>query len=135
MSDHSLPDPLAATAVVVADPATRTLTVKPAETRGYAALPWRQAHRAMLQAEQLGSRSYRALVSGAPPTVWAHGAGRREIAPAHPAEDGSLRFQFPRGDPAYRELVSIPGLAATVVLDRATSRILNVSFHDGSRRW
>jgi hypothetical protein len=62
------------------------------------------------------------------PTVWAHGAGPHESARGVPERDGSLRFQFERGDPAYRELVSQPGLAAIVVVDRASGRILSVWF-------
>jgi hypothetical protein len=89
------------------------------------ALLWREAHRALIQAEEAGRY-------GAP-LVWAHGPGRREIARGQPGEDGSLRFRFERGDPSYRQLVSTPGLAATVVVDRATSRIMNVRFH-GRRR-
>ena len=45
----ALPDPLAVDAVVVNDPSTRTLTVRPAEQRGYGAVLWRQAHREFLE--------------------------------------------------------------------------------------
>lgn len=34
-----------------------------------------------------------------------------------------------RGDPVYRTLVSTPGLRATFVVDRETSRILTFEFH------
>jgi hypothetical protein len=64
--------------------------VKPAEAGGYAALLWRQGHRALMQAEQYGR--YGALL------VWAHGPGRREIVRAVSGEGGALRFTFPRGD-------------------------------------
>jgi hypothetical protein len=114
------PDPLAADAIVANDPLERTLRVKPAETTGYAALLWRQGHRALVNAEQSGRY-------GAP-IVWAHGPGRREIARGQPGEDGSLRFQFRRGDPAYKQLVCKPGLAAVVVVDREASRIMGVRF-------
>jgi hypothetical protein len=98
-----------------------TLIVKPAETRGYAALLWRWGYQTLMQAEQSGRY-------GAP-IVWAHGPGRREIARGRPAGDGTLRFRFRPGDPVYRELVSTPGLSAIVTLDRATSRIMRVRFH------
>jgi hypothetical protein len=35
---------------------------------------------------------------------------------------------FHVGDPVYRELVSTPGLHAWIALDRATGRILSVTF-------
>jgi hypothetical protein len=41
-------------------------------------------------------------------SVWAHGAGRREIARGHPAADGTLRLKFRPGDPNYRKLVREP---------------------------
>jgi len=44
-----------------------------------------------------------------------------------------VAFQFRRGDPAYRALVSTPGLSAVVVVDRATSRILGVKFRARER--
>jgi hypothetical protein len=59
--------------------------------------------------------------------VWARGAGRDHIARAVPADDGSLHFHFERGDSTYRELVST-FLRAIVTVDRASKRILGVSF-------
>jgi hypothetical protein len=55
--------------------------------------------------------------------------GQRQIARGQPGRDGSLRFHFARGNPAYQKLVSNPGLKATIVLDRATATIMNVKFH------
>jgi hypothetical protein len=121
----SVPNPLAADGTVINHPAERTWTVKPAETRGYAALLWRQGHRALVEAEQSGRY-------GAP-LVWAHGPGRRKIARGLPAGDGTLLFRLKRGDPVYRELVITPGQSATVVVDRETSRILGVRFTHRSR--
>ena len=86
----TVPRPLAADGVVVNDPATRTLIVKPAKA-GYASLLWREAHQELAAAEESG-RYY------ATPTVWASGPQGRGIARGRPAEDGSLRFRFERGD-------------------------------------
>lgn len=68
--------------------------------------------------------------AGLPPTVWAHGAGRREIARGHPGDRGALQFHFPRGDKAYAELVGKPGLRAVLVVDRLAGHILGVRFRD-----
>jgi hypothetical protein len=65
--------------------------------------------------------------------VWAHGAGRRQIVRDVPGDGGTVRFRFPCGEPAYRELVGAPGLSATVVVDRATGHILGVRFRNLSR--
>jgi hypothetical protein len=93
---------------------------------GYAKLLWREGHAALVEAE--GTYSMRG--PGAP---WAGGAGRREIARGRPGAAGTLRFQFQPGDRAYRELASAPDLSATFVVDRATSRIMGVKFHNRSR--
>jgi hypothetical protein len=117
--------PLAADGVVVNDSATRTLVVRPAKAGSYAGLLWRQGCRKLLQAEQNGRYG--------PRIVWAHGLGRREIARGQPVDDGSLRFRFERGDSAYRELVSTPGLAAVVTVDRETAQIMGVRFRGRCR--
>jgi hypothetical protein len=62
------------------------------------------------------------------PAPWASGAGQRQIARGVPGADGSLHFQFRRGDPVYKQLVSTPGLSAIITVDRGTSRILGVTF-------
>ena len=80
-----------------------------------------EVYRALAQADQSGRTARRCV---------AHGPGRREIGRGQPGEDGSLRFRFERGDPAYRALVSTPGLAASVVVDRASGRIMGVRFHN-----
>jgi hypothetical protein len=51
-------------------------------------------------------------------TVWAAGAGKRNIAIGHPTADNALAFTFRRGDPVYKRLVSTPGLRAFVTVDR-----------------
>ena len=68
-----------------------------------------------------------------PPTIWASGGGEYKIAYGLPAGCDALAFRFSPGDPTYRRLVSTPGLRATIVIDRATSRILNVRFRAAER--
>lgn len=122
MTTTRTPNPLAADGVVVKDADARALVVKPA-TVGYAALLWREGHRALVEAEAAGN------IRTSPPIVWGLDPRRREIARGRPGPAGTLRFTFPTGDPAYKQLVSTPFLHATVVVDRATSRIMNVRFH------
>jgi hypothetical protein len=121
----TVPDPLAAPGRVVNDPGERTLIVRPAET-GYAALLWREGHRALVDAGEPDSLD--AYMRNDAPAPWASGAGQREIARGVPAGDGSLHFKFRRGDPAYKQLVSTPGLGAIITVDRASSRIMGVKF-------
>jgi hypothetical protein len=117
-----VPQPLAADGVVFNDPATRTLTVRLSEAAsGYTRLLWRQGWQALRQAQEGG---YRSRV----PQVWAHGAGRREIAHGQPADGGALTFTFYSGNDAYSKLVSKPGLVAIVTVDRGTHHILGVKF-------
>ena len=91
----ALPDPVAVAAVVVNDPATRTLSVRPAEQRGQGAVLWRQAHREF--EEDLHFRHY----GYTPPPVPGHTPSRREAAQGALDIDGSIRFHFPLRDPAY----------------------------------
>ncbi len=116
----TVPRPLAADGVVINDPSTRTLIVKPAKA-GYASLCGVRL-----------IRSWRRLWGRAVTTPSLRcgrlGPQGRGIARGVPAEDGSLRFHFERGDPNYRKLVSTPFLSAIVVVDRATKSILGVKF-------
>jgi hypothetical protein len=121
----TVPDPLATDAKVIVDSAERTLIVKPKVMTGHAALLWRQGHRDLVKAEEAGRYGE---------TVWAHGAGRREISRGEPAEDGSLRFKFRRGDPAYKELVGTP-MSAVIVVDSWSSSILSVKFRHRREPW
>jgi hypothetical protein len=59
------------------------------------------------------------------PTVWAHGAGRREIARGEPVRDGWLRFKLSDAD--YLQLAG-EGLSAIVTVDRDAAQILGVKF-------
>jgi hypothetical protein len=112
----AVPAPLACDAQVTYDPATRSMSVK---VSGVGSSFWRRGHAAMMAAEEAG-RYYSA------PTVWAHGAGRREIARGEPVRDGWLRFKLSDAD--YRRLSSAPDLAAVVTVDRQAGRILGVRF-------
>jgi hypothetical protein len=109
----SLPDPLAADAEVVKDPAEWSLIVKPAQTGGHAALLWRQG--------------LRALAEDASSDVWAYVGHDHRIARGLPEEDG-LRFQWDYGASVYRALASCPRLRAVGTLDRVAGRILRVRF-------
>jgi hypothetical protein len=110
---------MAADGQVGFDPMTRSLLVKPANSEGYARSLWSTAHREMVEAEETG-RYYGA------PTVWAHVAGRREIARGEAVRDGWLRFKLSAAD--YRQLAGMPGLSAIATVDRATGRIMGVKF-------
>ena len=119
----TLPRPLAADGVLSIDPDSKTLIVKPApDADGYAKLLWRTGHAAMVKADQTRH--------GGSNTVWAHSPGHRQVAYATPGREATLRFKLGADD--YRELTNTPGLRAVVVVDRGSSRILNVSFR-GSR--
>ena len=105
----TVPRPLAADGRVDHDPDTRTLIVRPArDANGYAQLLWREGHQALVQAEESYS------ITNDVPTPWANGAGRYQIARGRPGADRSLRFTFPAGDAAYRELASAPNLSAFI---------------------
>lgn len=110
----AIPRPLAADATVTIDSHERILTVKLAE-RGYAALLYQRGYGALVRNDRA-------------PSVWAHAPGRRQIAYAQPGGDGTLKFRFAPGNPAYRELVSTPGLRALVTVDRSAGAILGVKF-------
>jgi hypothetical protein len=86
-------------------------------------LLWRQGYQALVAAEESGWLT-------ATQTVWAGAAGSDRVAFGVPGDGGTLRFHFQPGEPAYQALVSTPGLTATVVVDRGTSRIMSVKFHN-----
>jgi hypothetical protein len=111
----AVPAPLACDGQVTYDPASRTLSVK---VSGAGATFWRRGYAAMMAAEDAG-RYYAA------PTVWAHGAGRREIARGEPVRDGGLRFKLSDAD--YLQLAG-ESLSAIVTVDRQAGQILGVKF-------
>jgi hypothetical protein len=119
----TLPDPLAADGVINIDPDSRTVIVKPApDASGYAKSLWWEGHQALTEAERTGRRGE---------AVWAHIPGHPQVAYATPGKETTLRFRLDPDD--YRKLVSTPGLRAVVVVDKRSSRILNVAFRGGRK--
>jgi hypothetical protein len=118
-----LPQPMAVDGVVFNDPATRTLHVRLSDqASGYAKLLWQQGWQQLRRAEETGW--WRSGV----PDVWASAPGAYRVVHGLPGEAGTLKFHFPTGTTAYSELISKPGLAAIVTVDRAGHRILTVTF-------
>jgi hypothetical protein len=94
-----VPQPLAVDGVVYNDVGSRTLFVRlPDAASGHARSLWRQAHQALLRAEQSGWAA-----NGAPP-LYAH--GKSNIAHGLPGEAATLKFHFYPGESAYAELVA-----------------------------
>jgi hypothetical protein len=125
-----LPKPRAIIGAVSNDVSNRTLIVRrPKDTIGYEAFLWRQAHEALVNAEERGWPSNMRF-------VWCSAPGKPDLVHAAPGATLTLRFHFPAGSPAgkvYTELVSKPGLSAIVVVDRETHYFLGVKFrHRGA---
>jgi len=109
--------PLAAPAAIAIDPDTRTVIVRPApEADSYARILWREGHSHL-------ARTHGTLQEE---TMWANIPGHLQVAAGQPGREGTVRFQLQPDD--YRRLTSTRNLRAMVVVDRDTSRILNVSF-------
>ena len=117
-----LPMPTTIDAVVETDIAARTLVVKlPVHVDGYKRLLWRQAHENLVRLEQSAGRVD-------VPTVWASAPGREQIGFALPVAGQALQFRFLPGEPVFRELVSAPGLVASVEADVSARHFLSVRF-------
>jgi hypothetical protein len=121
------PSPLAISAPVVADFANMVLMVRrPQDAGGHAALLWREAHAALVQAEERGWPASTSFVYGSAP-------GHYQFGHAAPGPNLTLLFGFAVGTPGakvYAELVSKPGLSAFVTVDRSTRRFLGVTFRN-----
>jgi hypothetical protein len=118
-----LPQPQAIDAVVFVDAVERTLTARlPDQANGYTRLLWVQAWQQLRRAEQAGWPP-----EGAP-WVWADLPGARQAAHGQPTEAGTLTFHFPVGAPGFAKLISRPGVAAIVTVDRSTQRFLTCRF-------
>ena len=118
-----LPQPQAVDGVVDVDVAARTLFVRRSElSNGYSKLLWREAYGHLVADEESGWRN-------ASP-VWASTVGGfDQAAHAVPGEGLALKFRFPpTADSAYTKLISRPGLAAVVSIDRSSCRFLRVGF-------
>jgi hypothetical protein len=118
---ESLPQPVVVGGVVFNDVAARTLVVRLSETAsGYQSLIYQQAWQALRQAEESGRGGQ---------TVWAHSPDALQVAFATPGDYGTLLFHFPTGSgSAYQQLVSRPGLTASMGLNRSTNRFISVTF-------
>lgn len=118
-----IPRPRAATAVVFADPASRTLSVRISELEsGYMQTLWRSGWQALRQAHEAG------WPPGGPPSVFADAPKSRRTVHGVPTEAGALSFHWPVGTPGFAELVSRPGLYAVVTMDVNTHFISSVKF-------
>jgi hypothetical protein len=120
-----LPSPMTVDGLVAIDNFQRNLIVsRPENLSGYQRLWWREAHGALVKAEQGGW-------SSAHPFLWAHSAEQRDIAHGLPVDNLGLAFHFPVGVDAYRELVSQPGLRAFVTVDKSTGWFTSVKLFHG----
>jgi hypothetical protein len=120
-----VPSPLAITAPVTIDIANLTLVVRrPENAGGSEKLLWREAHAALLKAEEAGWPRGTSFVYGSAP-------GNYQFAHATPGPYLTLLFAFTVGTPAakvYAELVGRPGLSAFVTADKSTRHFLGVTF-------
>jgi hypothetical protein len=120
-----LPQPLAIAAPVTVDFANMALIVRrPEAAGGSEKLLWREAHAALVKAEELGwPRSTR--------FVWGSAPGNYQFAHAAPGPNLTLLFGFAPGTAAakvYAALVSRPGLSAFVTAHRSLRIFLGVTF-------
>jgi len=123
----TLPKPIVIDALVVVDIAARTLVVRlPDHGDGYHRRLWRDGWQNLVRLEQSGGRSD-------VPTVWASAPGSEQIGFALPGDNASLVFRFLPGEVVFRQLVSAPGLVASVVADASARHILSVRFHHRRR--
>jgi hypothetical protein len=120
-----LPRPRAIDGAVENDIFNRTLIVRrPKHIAGYEAFMWRQAHEHLVNAEERGWYNSDAYVRCST-------SGHPDIVSATPRCESDITVSLPAGTPAgkvYTEMVSKPGLAAIVVVDRGTLYFLNVKF-------
>jgi hypothetical protein len=123
---ETIPRPRAATGVVFADTAARTLTVRLSESEsGYMRLCWKEGWQALRAAEEEG------WPASGPPTVYCDVPGGRRVVHGVPVEGGALSFRFLPGVAGSGELVGKPNLTAITTLDIATRHILSVRFLHG----
>jgi hypothetical protein len=99
---ETIPQPLIVDAVVDIDTPSRTLAVRLSENeQGYGRLLWKEAHAALVKAEQSG------WVTGTP-TLYASAPSAEKVAWATPGDFGMLLFRFPSGVAAFAELIGKP---------------------------
>ena len=119
------------TAPVTADYANMALIVRrPDAAGGTEKLLWREAHQALVLAEERGWPSRTRFVYGSAP-------GHYQFAHATPGPNLTLLFGFAVGTPGakvYAELVSRPGLSAFVTADKAARHFLGVKLGPNRNR-
>ena len=122
---EKVPQPVIVDGVVDIDIAQRTLAVRRSElTNGYGRLLWREAHAALVRAEEGGWRTSQSLrASAAIP-------GGLQVASVTPGNYGMLLCRFPPGESSFSELVGKPGLTAAVGIDRSTRLFISVRFRN-----
>jgi hypothetical protein len=120
-----LPQPTAISAPVTADFANMALIVRrPEAAGGSEKLLWREAHAALVKAEELGWPRNTQF-------VWGSAPGHYQFAHAAPGPNLTLLFTFLPGTPTakvYAELVGKPGLYAFVTADKSARHFLGVAF-------
>jgi hypothetical protein len=120
-----LPQPLAIHAPVSVDFANMALVVRrPDAAGGSEKLLWREAHVALVQAEELGWPGGTRFVYGSAP-------GHSQFAHATPGPNLTLLFPFmvgTTGAQVYADLVSRPGLYAITTADTSARIFLAVRF-------
>ena len=94
------------------------------QANGYTKLLWREAFQALRRSEEGGWRNGHS-------TVWASTPQAYQAAFATAGDatfGGLLQFTFQPGEQAYVDLISKPGLTASVWIDRSSNRFINVNF-------
>lgn len=116
-----LPQPHEAIGVVSNEVASRTLTVRLSDVaNGYTKLLWRESFQALRRSEESGLRSSH-------PTAWASTPQADQVAYTTAGDaifGGLLQFKFRPGEQAYVDLISKPGLTASVWIDRSRNRFI-----------
>lgn len=127
-----LPRPRAIDGAVENDISNRTLIVRrPKHMSGYEAFSWRQAHEALVNAEERGWPDITVFRLDRVPILWCSTPDNRNVVKGTPGPNLTLLFHFLAGTEAgkvYTELVSRPGLGALVTVDRGSLHFLGVKF-------
>lgn len=124
-----LPQPLAISAPVTVDFANMALVVRrPDAAGGYERLLWREAHQALVKAEELGWPASTPFVWGNAPGT---GPDSYQFAHATAGANLALLFGFTPGTEnarIYAQLVGKPGLYAFVTADKSARLFMGVTF-------
>ena len=119
-----VPSPHEAIGVVDLNVSDRVLTVRLSDlANGYTRHLWREAFQALRRSEEAG-------IHGQTP-VWGNLPGADRVVYAMVGDagfGGMLKFTFRPGETSYTNLISKPGLAATVWIDRERHRFISCNF-------